>query len=155
MCAMRLMAHTHAHPVCAPSSCRTPHTAHTPHAHATPRTRSGKESATQSLAQTLTKRTDDSLKRDRLANFYVIWKLHKKANAQGVRSRPISNNMHRISNRPSLTLSSQPIDRLSERTGAGAQGLTQPDSPAGIFVILARTEYLSDLGRRCSPLPFD
>jgi hypothetical protein len=53
----------------------------------------GNDPATKSLAQTLTKLTDDSLKRDRLANFYVIWKLHNKANAQGVRSRPISNNM--------------------------------------------------------------
>ena len=39
----------------------------------------GNDSATQSLAQTLTKWADDSRKRDRLANFYVIWKLHKKA----------------------------------------------------------------------------
>ncbi len=53
----------------------------------------GKDSATQSLAQILTKWADDSRKGDRLAKFYVIWKLHKKANAQGVRSRPISNNI--------------------------------------------------------------
>jgi hypothetical protein len=49
----------------------------------------GKESATKPLAQTLAKWADDSLQRARLANFYVIWKLHKKANAQGVRSRPL------------------------------------------------------------------
>ena len=38
----------------------------------------GKESATKSLAQTLTRWAEDSLKRARLANFYVIWKLHKR-----------------------------------------------------------------------------
>jgi hypothetical protein len=38
----------------------------------------GKESATKSLARTLMKWTDDSVKRARLAKFYVIWKLHKK-----------------------------------------------------------------------------
>jgi hypothetical protein len=37
----------------------------------------GKELATQSIAHTLAKRTDDSLKRDHLASFYVSWKLHK------------------------------------------------------------------------------
>ena len=39
----------------------------------------GNDPTTKSLAQTLTKWADDSRKRDRLANFYVIWKLHKKA----------------------------------------------------------------------------
>ena len=53
----------------------------------------GNDPTTKSLAQTLTKWADDSLKRDRLANFYVNWKVKKKANAQGVRSRPISNNI--------------------------------------------------------------
>ena len=51
------------------------------------------ESATQSLARTLTKWADASLSRGRLCKFYVIWKLHKPANALGVRSRPISANI--------------------------------------------------------------
>ncbi len=46
---------------------------------------------TTSLAQKLTKWAGDSRKRDHLANFYVIWKPHKKANAQGMRSHPIRN----------------------------------------------------------------
>ena len=74
----------------------------------------GKESATQSLAQTLTKWIDDSLKRARLANFYVIWKLHKKANAQGVRSRPISNNIGYPTGQVSHFLHSQLIDSVNE-----------------------------------------
>ena len=45
---------------------------------------------TKSLAQTLKKWADDSLTKGRLANFYLIWKLHKKANARGVRTRPIA-----------------------------------------------------------------
>jgi hypothetical protein len=46
---------------------------------------------TKPLACTLTRWADDSVKQIRLADFYLICKLHKKANAQGVRSRPISN----------------------------------------------------------------
>ena len=111
----------------------------------------GKESTTKSLAHTLTKWADDSVKRDRLANFYVIWKLHKKANAQGVRTRPIS----WISDKPSLALSSQSVDRLCQYTCTCADRLTQPDLSAGINVIPARTECISDIGRRCSPLPFN
>ena len=73
----------------------------------------GKESATKSLARTLTKWTDDSVKRARLANFYVIWKLHKKANAQGVRSRPISNNIGYPTGQVSHFLHSQLIDAVN------------------------------------------
>jgi hypothetical protein len=73
----------------------------------------GDDPATKSLAQTLTKWTDDSLKRDRLANFYVIWKLHKKANAQGVRSRPISNNIGYPTGQVSHFLHSQLIDAVN------------------------------------------
>ena len=73
----------------------------------------GNDSATQSLAQTLTKWADDSRKRDRLANFYVIWKLHKKANAQGVRSRPISNNIGYPTGQVSHFLHSQLIDAVN------------------------------------------
>ena len=53
----------------------------------------GYESATKSLARTLTKWADDSLTRGRLSKFYVMRKLHKQANAQGVRSRPIASNI--------------------------------------------------------------
>ena len=74
------------------------------------------EPATKSLAQTLTKWADDSLKRARLANFYVIWKLHKKANAQGVRSRPISNNIGYPTGQVSHFLHSQLIDSVNAHT---------------------------------------
>jgi hypothetical protein len=37
-----------------------------------------KESASKSLAQTLTRWAEDSLKRARLANIYVILELHKR-----------------------------------------------------------------------------
>ena len=73
----------------------------------------GKESATKSLAQTLTRWAEDSLKRARLANFYVIWKLHKMANAQGVRSRPISNNIGYPTGQVSHFLHSQLIDAVN------------------------------------------
>ena len=73
----------------------------------------GKESTTKSLAHTLTKWADDSVKRDRLANFYVIWKLHKKANAQGVRTRPISNNIGYPTSQVSHFLHSQLIDSVN------------------------------------------
>jgi hypothetical protein len=49
--------------------------------------------ATKSHAHILSKWIDDSVIRAHLANFYVFWKLHKKTNAQGVRTRPISNNI--------------------------------------------------------------
>ena len=70
----------------------------------------------KSLAHTLMKWTDDSLKRDRLANFYVIWKLHKKANAQGMRSRPISNNIGYPTGQVSHFLHSQLIDAVNAHT---------------------------------------
>ena len=53
----------------------------------------GIESATEALADTLNKWASDILKRGRLCNCYVIWKLHEKANVQGVRSSPIALNM--------------------------------------------------------------
>jgi hypothetical protein len=73
----------------------------------------GKESTTKSLTHTLTKWIDDSVKRARLANFYVIWKLHKKANAQGVRTRPISNNIGYPTGQVSHFLHSQLIDAVN------------------------------------------
>lgn len=51
------------------------------------------DSATQPLARTLMKWVDDALNRGKLCKFYIIWKLHKSANALGVRSRPISSNI--------------------------------------------------------------
>ena len=42
------------------------------------------ESASEALADTLNKCEDASLKRERLCNFFVLWKLHEKACAQGV-----------------------------------------------------------------------
>ena len=73
----------------------------------------GNDPSTKSLARTLTKWADDSSKRNRLANFYVIWKLHKKANAQGVRSRPISNNIGYPTGQVSHFLHSQLIDSVN------------------------------------------
>ncbi len=69
--------------------------------------------ANKSLAQTLTKWTEDSLKRDWIANFYVIWKLNKKANAQGVRSPPISNNIGYPTGQVFHFLHSQFIDAVN------------------------------------------
>jgi hypothetical protein len=74
------------------------------------------ESATKTLARTLMKWADDSVKRGRLANFYVIWKLHKKANAQGVRSRPISNNIGYPTGQVSHFLHSQLKDAVNAHT---------------------------------------
>ncbi len=70
----------------------------------------GKDSATKSLAQTITGWAEDSLERARPANFYLIWKLHKKENAQGVRSHPISNNIGYPTGQVSHFLHSQLID---------------------------------------------
>ena len=74
----------------------------------------GTESATQALADTLNKWADDSLKRGKLCNFYVIWKLHKKANAQGVRSRPIASNIGYPTGQVSQFLHSQLIDAVNK-----------------------------------------
>ncbi len=63
--------------------------------------------------QTLTKWADDSVKRELPANFYVIWKLHKKANVQGVRSRQISNNIGYPTGQVSHSLHSQLIDAVN------------------------------------------
>ena len=73
----------------------------------------GSESSTQALARTLTKWSDDSLKRGRLCKFYVIWKLHKRANAQGVRSRPIASNIGYPTGQISQFLHSQLIDAVT------------------------------------------
>ena len=50
-------------------------------------------SAVEQLSKTFLKWASASLERDKLCKFYVIWKLHKKANALGVRSRPIASNI--------------------------------------------------------------
>ena len=73
----------------------------------------GTESATQSLARTLKEWADDSLNRGRLSKFYVIWKLHKQANAQGVRSRPIASNIGYPTGQISHFLHSQLIDAVN------------------------------------------
>ena len=73
----------------------------------------GTESATQALARTLTKWADESLERGRLCKFYVIWKLHKSANAQGVRSRPIASNIGYPTGQISQFLHSQLIDAVN------------------------------------------
>ena len=73
----------------------------------------GGESKTQALARTLTKWADDSLERGRLCKFYVIWKLHKQANAQGVRSRPIASNIGYPTSQISQFLHSQLIDAVN------------------------------------------
>lgn len=74
----------------------------------------GSESATQSLARTLTKWTEASLNRGQLSKFYVIWKLHKQANARGVRSRPISNNIGYPTGQVSHFLHCQLIDAVNK-----------------------------------------
>ncbi len=71
------------------------------------------ESTTKSLTHTLTKWIDYSIKRACLANFYLIWKLLKKANAQGVRTRPISNNIGYSTGQVSHFLHSQLIDAVN------------------------------------------
>jgi hypothetical protein len=71
------------------------------------------ESATESLAGTLTKWTEASLERGQLSKFYVIWKLHKQANARGVRSRPISNNIGYPTSQVSHFLHCQLIDAVN------------------------------------------
>ena len=73
----------------------------------------GKESATQALARTLTKWADASLERGKLCNFYGIWKLHKQANAQGVRCRPIASNIGYPTGQISQFLHSQLIDAVN------------------------------------------
>ena len=70
--------------------------------------------ATKPLVRTLTKWADHSSNRGRLCKFYVIWKLHKKANAQGVRSRPISNNIGYPTGQVSHFLHSQLIDAVNK-----------------------------------------
>jgi hypothetical protein len=63
----------------------------------------GKESTPKPLARTLTNWADGSVKRARLANFYVIWKLHKKASVQALRSLPISNDIGYLPGQVSLS----------------------------------------------------
>jgi hypothetical protein len=77
----------------------------------------------------------------------------REAIAQGARSDPITNNIGYPTGQVSHFLHSQLIDAVNAHVYA--QGLTQPDSSAGGFVILAGTEYSYDIGRRCSALPFD
>ena len=72
------------------------------------------KSATESLARTLTKWTEDSHNREQLGTFYVIWKLHKQANTRGVRSRPISNNIGYPTGQVSHFLHSQLIDSVNK-----------------------------------------
>ena len=69
-------------------------------------------SATQQLAKKLTEWAEDSLKKGTLCKFYVIWKLHKPANAQGVRSRPISPNIGYPTGQISNFLHSQLADAV-------------------------------------------
>ena len=73
----------------------------------------GTDSATKALARTLKTWADDSLMRGKLSKFYVIWKLHKEANAQGVRSRPISSNIGYPTSQVSHFLHCQLIDAVN------------------------------------------
>jgi len=50
-------------------------------------------SALSRLAYSVLKWADFAVKKKTLCKFYIIWKLHKKANARGVRSRPIASNV--------------------------------------------------------------
>ena len=71
---------------------------------------------TKSLAQTLKKWADDSKKRGRLANFYVIWKLHKEANRHGVRTRPIASNIGYPTGQISQFLHCQLVNYVNEHS---------------------------------------
>ncbi len=73
----------------------------------------GKESTTKRLAQTIMKWADDSLNRAWIAIFNVIRKLHKEANAQEVRSRPIFNNSGYPTGHISHFLHSQVTDAVN------------------------------------------
>jgi hypothetical protein len=52
--------------------------------------------------------------REELGRFDVIWKLHKQANARGVRSRPISNNIGYPTGQVSHFLHGQLIDSVNK-----------------------------------------
>jgi hypothetical protein len=45
------------------------------------------------LTSTFLRWAEDSIRSKRLCKFYIIWKLHKKADTRGVRSRPIASNI--------------------------------------------------------------
>lgn len=70
--------------------------------------------AIQPLARTLMKWADDALNRGKLCKFYIIWKLHKSANAQGVRSRPISSNIGYPTSQVSHFLHCQLIEAVNK-----------------------------------------
>ena len=72
------------------------------------------EPATRSLANTLKRWADDSFNQRRPCKFNVIWKLHKQANQQGVRSRLIASNIGYPIGQISHFLHSQLIDVVNK-----------------------------------------
>ncbi len=100
----------------------------------------------------LVKLADDSFTRDWLASFWnnIRKQMHKVWD-------PVQSSMtldiRQAKSLTFFTVNQQSVDRRSECTCA--QGLPQPDSSAGTLVILAGTEYSSDIGRRCSALPIN
>ena len=118
----------------------------------------GAESATQSLARTLQKWANDSLKQGRLSKFYAIWKLHKQANAQGVRSRPIASNIGYPTGQISHFLHSQLIDAVNRHENVLKDSLSlirlleaTPISPDQ-NVLLTSADVVA---AQCGPLPFN
>ena len=100
-------------------------------------------SATQQLAKKLTEWAEHSLKKGMLCKFYVIWKLHKPANAQGVRTRPIYPNIGYPSTE--LQLSTQPVGRGCVYAPTRPERLTQLDSYAREHEPFARSRNFSDV----------
>ena len=95
------------------------------------------------LVQTLTKWADGSLKRARLAHFYVIWKLHRTASAQGVRSRPISNNIGYPTGQVSHFLHCQLIDVVNAHTHVLKDSLSLIRQPESLSFSLEMNIFLT------------
>ena len=62
------------------------------------------------LTSTFLRWAEDSIRSQRLCKFYIIWKLHKKADTRGVRSRPIASNIGYLTGQISHFLHSQLVD---------------------------------------------
>ncbi len=105
----------------------------------------GNDPTSKSLAHTLMKWTDDSLKRDRLANFYVIWKLHNKANAQGMRSCPISNNIGYLTGQVSHFLYSQLIDEVNAHAHVHKDSLSLSADAAALYPSINIEDSMEEL----------
>ncbi len=81
----------------------------------------------------------------------MIWKLHKKANAQGVRTRPISNNIGYPIGQVTHFLHSQLIDAVNAHAYVlkDSLSLIHQLELLTFIVILTNAEYSFDISRRC------